>query len=137
MVSQLSKHVRYSYSIDSRVKPQQVKPQSYCTLHMLHLKEPCKDIYALWCDVGDNGENECVSQQEVAVVKAELAAEVAAVKADMQGRVDTLQSQLNYWQNVTINILKELYFSPNSGRMYTLTQRSATHIGYYGHSFKR
>ena len=104
---------------------------------MLYLKEPCKDIYALWCDVGDSGENECVSQQEVAVVKVELAAEVAAVKADMQERVDTLQSQLNYWQNVTINILKELYFSPNSGMMHTLTQRSATHIGYHGHSFKR
>ena len=23
--------------------------------------------------------------------------------------MDTLQSQLNYWQNVTINILKDLY----------------------------
>ena len=50
----------------------------------------------------------------MATVKAEL----AAVKADMQGREDTLQSQLNYWQNVT-NILKDLYF----GIMHTLTQR--------------
>ena len=55
------------------------------------------------------GDNECVSQQQM---------------ADMQGRVDTLQSQLNYWQNVTINLLKELYVSFNSGMMHTLTQRS-------------
>ena len=48
--------------------------------------------------IGGPGENECTCQQEL-----------AAVKADMQGRVDTLQSQLNYWQNVTINILKDLY----------------------------
>ena len=80
---------------------------------MLHLKRTLQkiDTYALWCDVGDNGENECTCQQELAAVKAEL----AAVKADMQGRVDRLQSQLNYWQNVTINILKDLYFSSNSG----------------------
>ena len=61
--------------------------------------------------VDGNGENECVSQQEL-----------AAVKADMQERVDTLQSQLNYWQNVTINILKEL-FSSNSGNAHTTTNQ--------------
>ena len=75
--------------------------------------------------IGGTGENECTCQQEL-----------AAVKADMQGRVDRLQSQLNYWQNVTINILKDLYFSSNSGMIYTLTKRS----GYHGHSiysFKR
>ena len=54
--------------------------------------------------VGGYGENECVCQQDVAI-------ELAAVKADMQGRVDTLHRQLNYWQNVTINILKELHLS--------------------------
>ena len=65
-------------------------------------------------------------EAELAAVKAEL----EAMKGDMQGRVDTLQSQLNYWLNVTINILKDLYFSPNSGRMHTLAQRP----GYHGHS---
>ena len=62
---------------------------------------------------GGTGENECVSQQEL-----------AAVKTDMQGRVDTLQSQLNYLQNVTINILKDLYFSPNSGNVHNTTKES-------------
>ena len=28
--------------------------------------------HALWCDVGDNGENECVTQQELAAVKEEI-----------------------------------------------------------------
>ena len=36
--------------------------------------------------------SECVSQQELAAVKAE---------------VDQLHSQLHYWQNVTVNILKD------------------------------
>ena len=64
---------------------------------------PCEEMYM---DIGGTGGNECACQQEL-----------AAVKADMQGRVDTLQSQLDYWQNVTINILKDLYFSPNSGNI--------------------
>ena len=70
--------------------------------------------------IGGTGDNECARQQGVAAVEAEL----AAVKADMQGRVDTLQSQLNYWQNVTINILKDLYFSPNSGNIHNTTKES-------------
>ena len=74
----------------------------------------------MYMDIGGTGENECECQQEMAAVKAEL----AAVKADMQGRVDTLQSQLNYWQNVTINILKDLYFSPNSGNIHNTTKES-------------
>ena len=61
---------------------------------------------AMWCNVmyiGGYGENECVCQ--------DVAIELATVKADMQGQVDTLQSQLNYWQNVTINTLKDLHSS--------------------------
>ena len=61
-------------------------------------------VNPLWCNIGDNGENGCVSQQEM---------------EDMQKQVDTLQSQLNDWHNVTINILRDLYFTSNSGMMYT------------------
>ena len=38
----------------------------------------------------EEASSECVSQQELAAVKAE---------------VDQLHSQLHYWQNVTVNIL--------------------------------
>ena len=51
---------------------------------------------------------------ELAAVKAEMAAakvELIAVRADLQGRVDMLQSQLNYWLN-----LKD---SSNSGEIHT------------------
>ena len=37
--------------------------------------------------------------------------ELAAVKAEMERRVDQLHSQLHYWQNVTVNILKDHYSS--------------------------
>ena len=45
-------------------------------------------------------DSECVSQEELAAVKAE---------------VDQLHSQLHYWQNVTVNILKDHYSSFNTG----------------------
>ena len=87
---------------------------------VISLLYPCKEYLmpsgVMYMYIGGTGENECVSQQEVAAVKAEL--------ADMRGRVDTLQSQLNYWQNVTINILKDLYFSPNSGNIHNTTKES-------------
>ena len=47
--------------------------------------------------------SDCVSQQEL-----------AAVKAEMERRVDQLHSQLHYWQNVTVNILKDHYSSIDS-----------------------
>ena len=43
-------------------------------------------------NTGGNGGN-YVSQQEMAM-------ELATVKADLQGKVDMLQSQLNYWLNL-------------------------------------
>ena len=58
------------------------------------------------------------AKAELAAVKAEMAAakvELIAVRADLQGRVDMLQSQLNYWLN-----LKD---SSNSGEMHKPTQR--------------
>ena len=39
----------------------------------------------------------------------EVKQELAAVKAEMERRVDQLHSQLHYWQNVTVNILKDHY----------------------------
>ena len=51
-----------------------------------------------------NGVSDCVSEQEL-----------AAVKTDMQRQVDELHSQLHYWQNTTIKILKEHYFPPDPG----------------------
>ena len=51
----------------------------------------------------DVGSSECVREEEMVEVKQEL----AAVKAEM----DQLHSQLHYWQNVTVNILKDHYSS--------------------------
>ncbi|CAI8045730.1 hypothetical protein GBAR_LOCUS25294, partial [Geodia barretti] len=52
---------------------------------------------------GDANSTECVSQQEL-----------AAVKAEMERRVDQLNSQLHYWQNTTVNILKDHCSSINT-----------------------
>ena len=54
--------------------------------------------------VDEGASNECVSQEELAAVRSELTAE-------MERRVDQLHSQLHYWQNVTVNILKDHYSS--------------------------
>ena len=54
--------------------------------------------------------DECVSQEELAAVRSELTAE-------MERRVDQLHSQLHYWQNVTINILKDHYSSLDTSSM--------------------
>ena len=78
----------------------------------------------MWSHIGSSGCDD-VNQQELAVLKAELAmvkaemaaakVELIAVRADLQGRVDMLQSQLNYWLN--------LKGSSNSGEMRKPTQR--------------
>ena len=44
----------------------------------------------------------------------EVKQELAAVKAE----VDQLHSQLHYWQNVTVNILKDHYSSIDTRGMY-------------------
>ena len=53
-----------------------------------------------------------MNQTELETLRAEaerrLAQELAAVKAEMERRVDQLHSQLHYWQNVTVNILKDI-----------------------------
>ena len=65
---------------------------------------------------------ECVNEQEMGPVKQELAAvkqELAAVKVEMERRVDQLHSQLQFWQNVTVNILKDHFASFNTGKHKT------------------
>ena len=54
----------------------------------------------------EEASSECVREEEMVEVKQEL----AAVKAEM----DQLHSQLHYWQNVTVNILKDHYSSIDS-----------------------
>ena len=46
-------------------------------------------------------------------------AELSAVKAEMEGRIDQLHSQLHYWQNVTTNTLNE-HCSPLTTGIITL-----------------
>ena len=41
--------------------------------------------------------------------------ELAAVKTEMERKVDQLHSQLHYWQNVTVNILNEHCSSIKTG----------------------
>ena len=55
-----------------------------------------REILTLCVTTDQEASSECVSQQELAAVKAE---------------VDQLHSQLHYWQNVTVNILKDHYSS--------------------------
>ena len=60
------------------------------------------------CTTADGGTpGECVSQEELTAVRTAMAAEMTK----MERRVDQLHSQLHYWQNVTVNILKDHYSS--------------------------
>ena len=43
--------------------------------------------------------------------------ELAAVRTEMEKRVEQLHSQLHYWQNVTVNILKDHYSSLDTSSM--------------------
>ena len=61
----------------------------------------------------DYGSSECVREEELAQLKQEL----AAVRTEMERRVDQLHSQLHYWQNVTVNILKDHYSSLDTSSM--------------------
>ena len=57
----------------------------------------------------EGASNECVSQEELAAVRSEL----ATVRTEM----GQLHSQLHYWQNVTVNILKDHYSSLDTSSM--------------------
>ena len=63
-----------------------------------------------------------MNEQELGAVKQEL----AAVKAEMERRVDQLHSQLHYWQNVTVNILKDHYATLNPGKEHKTLQTNST-----------
>ena len=52
----------------------------------------------------EDSTTECVSQEEL-----------AAVKTEMERKVDQLQSQLHYWQNVTVTAVKDHCSSINTG----------------------
>ena len=60
----------------------------------------CKNA-RMYYTADEGASNECVSQEELAAVKSEL----ATVRTEM----GQLHSQLHYWQNVTVNILKDHY----------------------------
>ena len=51
-----------------------------------------------------DGSTECVSQEEL-----------AAVKAEMERRVDQLDSQLHYWQSVTVDSIFQNHCSSSTG----------------------
>ena len=59
----------------------------------------------------DYSTTECVSQQEL-----------AAVKTEMEKKVDQLHSQLHYWQNVTVSAVKDHCSSINTGFYSSLTE---------------
>ena len=51
-----------------------------------------------------DGESLCASKEEL-----------AAVKADMQRQIDELHTQLHYWQNITIAILRDQHHISTGG----------------------
>ena len=55
-------------------------------------------------------------KQDLAGVRTEL----TAVRREMERKVDQLHSQLHYWQNVTVNILKDHYSSLDTSSMWQL-----------------
>ena len=65
----------------------------------------------------EEASSECVCQEELTAVRTAMAAEMSAVRAEMERRVDQLHSQLHYWQNVTFNILKDHYSSLDTNSM--------------------
>ena len=67
---------------------------------IIHAERECYST----ADDGDDPTTECVSQEEL-----------AAVKTEMERNVDQLQSQLHYWQNVTVTAVKDHCSSINTG----------------------
>ena len=63
--------------------------------------------------------NDCASQEELDAVER---------------KVDELYSQLHYWQNVTINILKEQYFPSNPGTLNMSQACTVAHSASYHRS---
>ena len=60
------------------------------------------------CTTADGqASSDCVSQEEF-----------NALRSEMERRVDQLHSQLHYWQNVTVNILKDHCSSHDTRGMY-------------------
>ena len=76
-------------------------------------------VTALYNTLDPNIVTECVSQEELATVER---------------KVDELYSQLHYWQNVTINILKEQYFPLNQGTLNMSQACTVAHSASYHRS---
>ena len=76
-------------------------------------------VTALCNPVDPNVVTECVSQEELDAVER---------------KVDELYSQLHYWQNVTINILKEQYFPSNTGTLNMSQACTVAHSASYHRS---
>ena len=72
-------------------------------------------------DEGTPGE--CVSQEELTALRTAMAIEMSAVRSEMERRVDQIHSQLHYWQNVTVNILKDHYSSLDTRGMQYLVEQ--------------
>ena len=87
-----------------------------------HIQDDFKIMLAnCICTTADEGASgECVSQEELTAVKTAMAVEMSAVRSEMERRVDQLHSQLHYWQNVTVNILKDHYSSLDTSSMLQL-----------------
>ena len=54
--------------------------------------------------LGANDESQCASREEL-----------ATMKADMQRQIDELHTQLHYWQNITVAILREQHHIHTGG----------------------
>ena len=63
---------------------------------------------------------ECVSQEEL-----------ASVNTEMERKVDQLQSQLHYWQNVTVSAVKDHCSSINTGFYSSLAEVASVIELYY------
>ena len=62
-------------------------------------------LYGLHVHIDGGGDNQCASQEEL-----------EAVKADMQRQIDELHTQLHYWQNITITILRDQHHVNTGGK---------------------
>ena len=92
----------------------------------------CIALVLVYTTAAGDSTSECECEQEMATVRQEL----AAVKAEMEGKVDQLQSQLQFWQNVTLNILKDHCSPLSTGKHRTTSAKSVYIIITYAKIFK-
>ena len=74
-----------------------------------------------FCNASDGNSPPCDCEEEIAEMRQELAtvrAQMASMTSETERRVDELHSQLHYWLNVTVNILKDHYSSFQTSKIY-------------------